>query len=43
MDNIDYKEIMDVLVNDKQTYDVLKRDPTPRTAQTAYTEENREN
>lgn len=29
MDNIDYKEIMDVLVNDKQTYDALKRDPTP--------------
>ena len=29
MDKIDYKEIMDALVNDKQTYDVLKRDPTP--------------
>ena len=29
MEFTDYKEIMDALVNDKQTYDVLKRDPTP--------------
>ena len=29
MGKTDYKEIMDALVNDKQTHDVLKRDPTP--------------
>ena len=29
MDKTDYKDKMDSLVNDKQTYEVLKRDPTP--------------
>ena len=29
MDKTDYYDKMDVLVNDKQTYQVLKRDPTP--------------
>ena len=29
MDKIDYNDKMDSLVNDKQTYEVLKRDPTP--------------
>ena len=29
MDKTDYNDKMDTLVNDKQTYEVLKRDPTP--------------
>ena len=29
MDKTDYNDKMDSLVNDKQTYEVLKRDPTP--------------
>ena len=29
MDKTDYHDKMDELVNDKQTYEVLKRDPTP--------------
>ena len=29
MDKTDYRDKMDELVNDKQTYEVLKRDPTP--------------
>ena len=29
MDKTDYNDKMDALVNDKQTYEVLKRDPTP--------------
>jgi len=29
MDKTDYYDKMDALVNDKQTYEVLKRDPTP--------------
>ena len=29
IDKIDYNDKMDSLVNDKQTYEVLKRDPTP--------------
>jgi len=29
MDKTDYYDKMDVLVNDKHTYEVLKRDPTP--------------
>ena len=29
MDKTDYNGKMDSLVNDKQTYEVLKRDPTP--------------
>ena len=37
IDKTDYNDKMDALVNDKQTYEVLKRDPTP-----AYTEEIRQ-
>ena len=29
MDKTDYYDKMDALVNDKQTYELLKRDPTP--------------
>ena len=29
MDKTDYFDKMDALVNDKQTYEELKRDPTP--------------
>ena len=29
MDKTDYNDKMDSLVSDKQTYEVLKRDPTP--------------
>jgi len=29
MDKTDYYDKMDALVNNKQTYQVLKRDPTP--------------
>ena len=29
MDKTDYNDKMDSLVDDKQTYEVLKRDPTP--------------
>ena len=29
MDKTDYHDKMDALVNDKQTYEELKRDPTP--------------
>ena len=29
MNKTDYDEKMDALVNDKQTYELLKRDPTP--------------
>ena len=29
MDKTDYYDKMDTLVNDKQTYEELKRDPTP--------------
>ena len=29
MDKTDYNDKMDSLVNDKHTYEVLKRDPTP--------------
>ena len=29
VDKTDYYDKMDALVNDKQTYEVLKRDPTP--------------
>lgn len=29
MDKTDYYDEMDALVNDKQTYELLKRDPTP--------------
>ena len=29
MDKTDYNDKMDSLVNDKQTYEVVKRDPTP--------------
>ena len=31
VDNKDYPDKMDTLVNDKQTYEPLKRDPTPAT------------
>ena len=47
MDKTDYNDKMDSLVNDKQTYEVFKRDPTPALQRklnnkTAYTKEDRQ-
>ena len=36
MDKTDYHNKMDVLVNDKQTYEVLTRDPTPTLQRKLY-------
>ena len=38
MDKTDYHGKMDALVNDKQTYEELKRDPTPALQRTTATE-----
>ena len=46
--NSNYNDKMDWLVNDKQTYEVIKRDPTPvlqhkrNNKLLSYTEENRQ-
>ena len=50
MGKTDYNDKIYSLVNDKQTYEVLKRDPTPalqrklnnKVLSCAYTEENRQ-